>query len=147
MRTTFLLLILLIYTNAFAQTSSTSGKEQLEAYKVGMITQRLNLSADQAKLFWPIYEEYTKQRKVIKKKDSELKKSLATTTLDNKDLLQEIKKIPMHKQQQADLERDYINKLSKVISAKQISELYLIEGDYRKMLIKRLAEGKNNGDE
>ena len=149
MRTAFLFLVLLICTNVFAQTASTStsGKEQLEAYKVGMITQRLNLSADQAKLFWPIYEDYTTKRKAIKKKDSDLKKSLATTTLANKELLLELKKIPMYRQQVADLEKNYINNLSKVISAKQIAELYLIEGDYKKMLIKRLADGKSNGDD
>lgn len=146
MRTTFLLLILLICTNTFAQTT-TSGKEQLEAYKVGMITQRLNLSADQAKLFWPVYEDYTTKRKVVKKKDAELKKSFATTTLANKELLLEVKKIPLFRQQLADLEKDYLDRLSKVISAKQIAELYLIEGDYKKMLIKRLAEGKSNGDD
>ena len=123
MRTAFLLLTLLIYTNVFAHAASTStlGKEQLEAYKVGMITQRLYLSADQAKLFRPIYENYTTKRKAVKKKDSELKKSLATTTLANNDLLVELKKIPLYRQQVADLEKNFINSLSKVISAKQIA--------------------------
>lgn len=151
MRTTLLILSLLICTNVFAQKAtpnhSATGKEQLEAYKVGMITQRLNLSEEKARLFWPIFDDYTTKRKAVKKKEGDLKRSLATSTLDDKELLQELKKIPLFKQQLADLEKQYINKLSKVISSKQIAELYLIEMDYKKMLIKRLGEGKGTSEE
>ena len=37
------------------------GAGKLEAFKIGFITNRLALTADQAQKFWPIYGEYSKE--------------------------------------------------------------------------------------
>jgi len=47
-------IIATISLNAMAQKG-----ERLEAMKIGFITERLNLSSDEAKVFWPVYNKFT----------------------------------------------------------------------------------------
>ena len=37
--------------------------EKLNAYKIGFFTKKLNLSSREAEIFWPVYNEYQKQKK------------------------------------------------------------------------------------
>ena len=39
---------------------------QIEAARIGMITERLGLSPDQAQRFWPMYNEFSQKRQQIR---------------------------------------------------------------------------------
>ena len=38
------------------------GEEKIEATKIAFFTQKLSLSSDEAKIFWPIYNDYQKEQ-------------------------------------------------------------------------------------
>src|SRR6187431_2793752 len=42
-------------------------REQVEAMKIGFLTQRLNLSTEEAKVFWPVYTKYQDELEVLRK--------------------------------------------------------------------------------
>jgi Spy/CpxP family protein refolding chaperone len=59
MRTNKLLFILLLISlSSFAQSFLEEKKEKINALKVGFITNELDLSAEEATKFWPIYNAY-----------------------------------------------------------------------------------------
>ena len=73
----------LLSTVALAQ-GDRFNNEKIEAAKVTFFTQKLDLSADQAKVFWPIYNDFDyKQRdlNVEKKYYNKLKASLPIKTV------------------------------------------------------------------
>ena len=37
---------------------SEEKKERIEAMKIGFLTEQLNLTPDEAKVFWPVYDQY-----------------------------------------------------------------------------------------
>ena len=43
------------------------GGEKMEAMKVTFLTQKLDLSAEEAKIFWPIYNDFTKEQSALRK--------------------------------------------------------------------------------
>ena len=63
-KATILITILsfVLSTSLKAQDDYPRGKEKIRAAKVGLITNRLNLTEEQAKTFWIVYDEFDKKR-------------------------------------------------------------------------------------
>ena len=61
--------ILLILCIVFAFGIKTNGQpqEKVEALKVGFITQRLDLTTEEAKVFWPVYNKYSDELKKLRR--------------------------------------------------------------------------------
>lgn len=140
MKITYTLIIMLLTFTAFAQDEEIDGpvidpkaREKIKAAHAAYITERLELSADEAEKFWPIYREYATKRRGIKSQLPEAKKNGA----DEKALLDLDLQI---KQQELDLERDYTGRLQKVISAQKLVNLKQAEGDFRRMVLRQIQQ-------
>lgn len=116
--------------------------EKVQAAKVAYITTRLNLSPLQAQQFWPVYNEFELARKKIRKQI----KQLVVDTRQGADpseeqLKTDLKKFMSLRQEELDLEKSYMEKFLKVISAKQLVEYYRSEKMFAKLLIDRIKGG------
>ncbi len=139
-KTTILIIILTIAFTASlkAQDDFPRAKEKIRAAKVGLITSRLNLTEDQAKTFWVVYEEFDKKRAEIRKNIREMTaESRNITTTDDK-ILADIKEVLSLKQKEVDLEKEYLSKFLKTINVRQLSELFKTEQLFNQMLVKKL---------
>jgi hypothetical protein len=127
-----------------AQDDYPKGKEKIRAAKVGLITNRLNLSEEQAKTFWIVYEEFDKKRSEIRKNIRQMTAESRNITTSDDKILSDLKEVLSLKQKEVDLERDYLSKFLKTINVRQLSELYKTEQLFNQMLVKKLnrAEGK-----
>jgi hypothetical protein len=144
-KTTILIIILTIAFNISlkAQDDFPRAKEKIRAAKVGLITSRLNLTEDQAKTFWVVYDEFDKKRAEIRKNIREMtSESRNITTTDDK-ILADLKEVLSLKQKEVDLEKEYLSKFLKTINVRQLSELFKTEQLFNQMLVKKL-ERKNN---
>jgi Spy/CpxP family protein refolding chaperone len=125
---------------AFAQNI---GERKIENAKVALITNRLNLSTEQAQSFWPIYREYdTKQRELNKGKRKLIGEINTLTTTDDK-ILVDLKELQSLRQKEVDIEKEYMGKFLKVLNVRQLAELYKTEQVFTQMLLQRLNK-KNN---
>lgn len=139
-KTTILIIILTIAFTASlkAQDDFPRAKEKIRAAKVGLITSHLNLTEDQAKTFWVVYEEFDKKRAEIRKNIREMTaESRNITTTDDK-ILADIKEVLSLKQKEVDLEKEYLSKFLKTINVRQLSELFKTEQLFNQMLVKKL---------
>ena len=59
------ILVLIIGLSSYAQRDG-SVNERIKAQKVAFITEKLNLTAEEAQQFWPIYNAFEEKRKSIK---------------------------------------------------------------------------------
>ena len=128
--------------NAVAQKNDNTLNEKVEAARIGMITNRLNLTTSQATAFWPVYNEYddrkTEIRNELKKHLSE-SRSLAST--DDK-ILAELKEMMNLRQKEVDLEKESMAKFLKVLNPRQVTELYRTEQMFKQILLRKL-ENRN----
>jgi hypothetical protein len=136
MKTLKIFLLILISLPVFAQDDEMGQKypnarEKINAARAAYITQRLNLTTDEAEKFWPLYNEFTQKRQVLRKQYRQAKKS----GQDEKTLLDLDFKI---KQQELDLEKDYSDEFLKVISPQKLVLLHQAEDDFRKLLIRQI---------
>ncbi len=145
--TILITVITLAFTsNLKAQDDYPKGKEKIRAAKVGLITSRLNLTEDQAKTFWIVYEEFDKKRLEIKKSVREMTaESRNITTTDDK-ILADLKEILNLKQKEVDLEKEYLSKFLKTINVRQLSELFKTEQLFNQMLVKKLNRAEDKAE-
>lgn len=112
-------------------------KERIHAAKMAYITDRLNLSAEQAGAFIPVYNEYENEVKVVRKKYRQ--RYLDThkdAQADDISPRQYIDDDLNYQQEVLDIKKKYHDRFMKVLSEKQLTDLYQSEREFRKTLMK-----------
>ncbi|MGB4849586.1 MAG: hypothetical protein WBP41_16805 [Saprospiraceae bacterium] len=125
----------------FAQPQGPLSKEarrRIEAQRIGFITQKLDLSPDEATKFWPVYNEYKDALKDMK--DDMERPDLMTITDDDANTI--IDRHVIQEQKRLDLQKKLIADLRKVISPRKIILLQASEREFNRGLLKR-ANGMN----
>lgn len=136
----FVLALAFVFMGGAVLAQPPEPLEKLKQAKVAMLTSKMNLSEDQAKGFFPIYNEYEIRRRLFKSK-------MMTLRVESELSMQSDDKAKAYVQQYLDmleqypaLEREYKDKFLKVISYKQLVAMYQTENDFTKGLLKRLGE-------
>ena len=113
-------------SNAQESTPDVSEKKQqdIEALKAAFITKELDLTPDEAKNFWPVYNQYEKEMKsVIKDKKD-----------DDVDVIDREQKV-------VDIRKKYKDQFTKVLGNQQrMNRLFNAEGKFRKILIRAIQQ-------
>src|SRR6478736_1086340 len=61
-----------------------TAKEKIQAARIGLITQRLGLTSEQAEKFWPIYNEFTQKRTGLRQQYKEAERNVNPNNPDPK---------------------------------------------------------------
>ncbi len=125
--------------------SPGTGQERVKALKVAFITQKLNLTSEEAEKFWPIYNEYQDKREVVRQQLAENRRKIneEAETLSPEELMKLADEEMTLRQQDLDLQKEMHEKLKKVLPAKKLALLYVAEEEFKKELLTIL---KNNNE-
>ena len=135
----FLITILLLTTVSLGRASAQNDNQRIESAKIGYITNRLNLTTEQAPQFWAIYNEYNGKKKDLNRRVRQLMGENSKQLKPNDaDVLTQLKDINGSKQKIADLDDEYMPRFLKVISPPQLQELYKAERDFNRRLLEKL---------
>jgi len=115
-------------------------RAKFEAQKISYITQQLEISPEKAQVFWPLYNEMKKEKDSFHMEFRQLYRTLQrdADNLSEKELARISDRIADLKVEKAKLERDYHYKFKKVLSIKQVLDLYMADKDFQKMLLRRI---------
>ena len=78
-------------------------QEKIEAMKVGFITQKLDLSSEEAQKFWPVYNKYQDELKGIRESRRNEIEGKSMETMSDKDVEKLIDNELQRRQQEVDL--------------------------------------------
>jgi Spy/CpxP family protein refolding chaperone len=120
------------------QPQDASAKDKIKAARIGLITQRLNLTPEQAEKFWPLYNEFDQKRKEIRKPFREAQKQIDPNKPDPKQQQALVDLGLKIKQDELNLEKEYSNRMMGVITAQQMLNLRQAERDFRNIIINML---------
>lgn len=132
------LIVLTLTAHVAVGQTDMNGRQKIESAKIGMITNRLNLTTEQAPQFWAIYNEYNGKKQELNRRVRQLNNEPGRTNLNNDQLLNGLREVNATKQKLADLDDEYMGRFLKVISPAQLAELYKTEQVFNKMLLQRL---------
>lgn len=125
----FILIILIgFWSISFVKAQDDDGSkkaEKIEALKVAFITQKLELTPDEAQKFWPVYNNYEKDMgQIVNDKNN-------PDVIDNDEKLLNIRK-------------KYRSEFIKVIGQPRMNKLFNAEREFRGVLLRRLKNNQNN---
>lgn len=142
-RTFFILLVSLTFASTAQEVvedaqPDVNVKDKIKAARVGLITQRLNLTPDQAQKFWPIYNEFDQKRADVRKPYRDAQKDINPNNPDPKQQQALVDLGIKVKQDELNLEKEYSAKMMSVITAQQMLNLRKAEHDFRNIIINML---------
>ena len=140
-----IIILLLFSIGAFAQ--SRDAMKKIESARIALITERLGLSPEQAEKFWPVYRQYNLERREIRKEFRDARQGMDIKNLTEDQSKQLIQKSMEMKQKELNLEREYSQRLSDVISTQQLFKLKNAEKDFQQMLLKRIQNQRQRQDQ
>lgn len=141
-------ILLLIPIISIAQNRQGGGGggrlQKIHSAKIGMITERLNLTPEQAPQFWAVYNEYENKKIELKKSIRRTMEEAVSLAATDEKILSAQKQAIALRRKEIDLEEEYMTKILRTITPRQFSELKRTEANFNKMLIERLNEKADN---
>ena len=125
---------------------NAENRQKIESARIALITQRLDLTPDEAEKFWPVYNQFSKERQSLHQKLRETHKKTDTKAASEKELRDLLDLQLATKQKELDLEKKYSAKLLDVISTRQLAALRKAEGDFRDMIKDRIERNRGERD-
>jgi len=139
MKTINLFILMLIANSLLAQPNTCKHQEQIKAQKIAFLTQKLDLSVQEAQVFWPIYNEYEKKKDdLIDAQRSLAQKMMKTDNLSEKEMADLTDKYVELEQAEAKLLADYHIKFKKVLPINKVMILYTSDRMFKRELLKQL---------
>ena len=120
----------------FAQPEDRANAK-IEAQKVAYITNRLDLTTEEAAEFWPIYNQFQKERKAIRRKH---KKAQRIENMSDSELEEQMISNFKKDQELLDLKKTYFEKLKKVLSIRKIATLHVAEREFKKTILDMMKD-------
>ncbi len=120
MKKYFIALLLMLGSFSVIKAQDDGGDvraEKIQALKIAFITQKLQLTSDEAQKFWPIYNEYNSEMQGVESKNEDA--------------------IPKE-EELLNIRKKYLNSFQKVLGTDRVNKLFNAERDFRGILIRRL---------
>lgn len=141
--------MLAIVSVALAQPGQRGerAQEKMEAFKIAFFTERLQLSQDESKAFWPLFNQFENERDALKDKfDLEGQK---LELMSDKDVEAAIMQHIEMEEQLVKLRRDYVRRFMEVLPVRKVAMLQRIDTEFKRALLeeikKRREERQGNG--
>jgi Flp pilus assembly CpaF family ATPase len=142
------ILFLVVFSVAcsFFGTAQNTESDKIQQLKIAFFTEELNLTASEAKRFWPVYTKHNKKYEELRSKEWSTIKS----RLDNIKNLSEnasdelLKDYMKYKKTRVEYREVFVEDLKKVISPKQIMMLKKAEYDFHKKLLNQYQSDKSS---
>lgn len=122
-------------------------KEQIEAMKVAFITRKLELTPDEAKVFWPIYDQHQKEMETLRdNRRKEMRDARDSfDSMSEKDVEKLVDGEIAFRQAELDILKKYNPQFKKVLPMKKVAKLYRAEDDFKRELLQKIQEKRGSG--
>lgn len=143
MKKLILTMVLFLPMLVIAQPKKRPQKDQIEAQKIAFITKELDLTPDESQKFWPVYNQFNKERQEIKKQQrAALKPGKNIDELSDAELQKIMEANLNYKQKELDLEKQYHAKFLTVLPTKKVAKLYKAEEKFKRILLEKISKNR-----
>lgn len=138
-RGVIVLLIMLMFP-VIRSAAQNPNLEKLNAYKIGFFTRRLNLTSQEAEKFWPVYNDYQKQKNIIQQEKVTLIRNFNQneSTLSDNQLAEIGDKLIAYIVQESSLAVTFHKELKEVLPPAKVIRFYQVENQYKAQLLNEL---------
>lgn len=108
-------------------------REHIESLKISFITQKLDLTRDEAQRFWPVYNEYYDALQSLRNERKEELRSYSERfdQLSDKEMADMVDKQIIYRQRELDVRKKYHAEFKSVLPVKKVALLYRAEDEFK----------------
>ncbi|WP_298894444.1 hypothetical protein [uncultured Psychroserpens sp.] len=137
-KTLITILFIALTISAFGQRKER--QERLKALKVAFITEKLELTSDEAEKFWPVYNAIEEKKEVLRKEVQTIRRELDFDALTDTEANKLLKDLMGLENRKHNLQIKQVNDLLQVIPAKKIILLKVVEEQFKAQMLKELRK-------
>lgn len=122
---------------AFAQQQGRgqdARMEAIESRRIAFLTEKMMLTPDEARVFWPLYNEYNKKRDDLTNDHRNRWPNPEVTSMGNEEAGRYAEELITHMERSAAIKREYHEKLKRILPVKKVALLYEAERDFNRLL-------------
>lgn len=122
--------------------------QEIESFKVAFLTQKMDLTPAEAKIFWPIYNDFQKEQNALRK--LRMQNVISFRKVDEIDNLSDAEVQTLitneldFKQKSLNVEKKYYTKLKTSLPIKVVGKYYRSQEAFKKELLSRYGRQRNN---
>lgn len=132
--------LFLICGTSFAQTGE--GMDKIKSLKIAFITERLNLSSEEAAIFWPVYNEHEATLEALRIKErNEIRGRLRNfQNMSDSQIEELMDEFLALQKERNDRNIAFLNRMTNLISARKTFLLIKAEDDFKKRLLQQIQK-------
>ena len=135
---TLLLFALAITATAQPGPRGERAKEKIEAYKIGFFTEKLQLTPEESRDFWPLYNQFEDEQEELKDKYGLRGKKLDLMT--DSEVEDFVDGQVQMAEDQAKMRRDYVERFKEILPIRKVAKLQQVNREFKQALLKRMRE-------
>lgn len=122
---------------------STTALDRVQAQRVAFITQKIDMTSKEAEKFWPLFNEYEREeRKIRKQYQRDTRRIIDMSDGEARKFLES--RFDME-QELLDLKRQYFLRLADIISPRKLAGFNRADREFKKLLLNRIRTNKRRG--
>lgn len=137
---------MLLFTVTVSAKAQGDRINEIETYKIAYLTEKLGLSAEEAKVFWPIYNDYQKEQEALRKerfqKMISFRKINEIEDLSDAQVQELITNDFSIRQRELNLEKKYYYKLRSHLPIKTVGKYYRAQEAFKREILSRYRNGR-----
>ncbi|HAM10760.1 MAG: hypothetical protein A2X04_06835 [Bacteroidetes bacterium GWF2_41_9] len=139
-----LLIVIILLLPLTVISAQNANRERLEAYRIGFFTKKLSLTSGEAEKFWPIYNDYQKQKNdlQIKRRDLIRDFNQNESTLNDKELTEIGDNLVSTLSVETEMARTFHIKLKELLPPDKVIRYYQAENQWKAQLLNELQENR-----
>lgn len=120
-----------------AQGRTGEAMQRVQAMKVAFITQRMNLTPEEAEKFWPLQNEFEAEQRKIR---TQYRPGRDLSPLSDAEIEEAILNLFEMEAQITKLKRNYFIRFKRVVPVRKLALYYRAETDFNKRLLQSLQQ-------
>lgn len=131
-----------VWLSLYSYAQNAPQKAKIESMKIGFITEKLQLTPEEAQVFWPVYNQFEAERKSIR--ESTLGKykedGIKMEDMTDQQAEQLINDHIAFRSKEVELQKKYIAEFKRVLPIKKVAKLMTLEEQFKKQLLNKANE-------
>jgi hypothetical protein len=144
MKKVLYMIIAVTYLPLISLKAQNPNFEKFSTYKIGFFTKKMNLTSEEAEKFWPVYNEYQKQKNLIQRDKIMMIRNFNQneSSLSDSQLTEMGDKLVKDLSDESSLAVAFHRKIKEILPPAKVIRYYQAENQYKIQLLKELQENR-----
>lgn len=141
----FLLSLVMMITGVSGYSQGKKQQDRMEALnsrKIAYITQHMSLSPEEARIFWPLYNEYSEQRDNLLHQQYGIGNKKDVSKMSEAEIQEYTECEVSRLEESAKLKRQFHEDLKDILSMEKIALLYEAERNFNRMIFREARQSQ-----